>query len=117
MATSPTVDPQFPQATLIMKGISNDGGPMPFGFGILFNADDARKFAGEFIMYRGEARASVPLGTYTALLDDISFDRDGSFHVREIVATDVAVTGTQPVLDLDARSATARVNCSFEVAW
>ena len=109
-AVTPTVTPHFPQTTLIMKGISHTGGPMPFGFGILFNADDARRFAGEFIMYRGEARASVPLGTYIALLDEITFDRDFSFHVREIVATDVHVTGTQRELVLDARSATARAS-------
>jgi hypothetical protein len=102
-----TVIPNFPQTTLIIDGISNTGGPMRFGFGVVFNMEDGRKFAGFVIMFRGEARASVPLGTYAAVFDDLNFSTDGSLTVREDVVTDFAVTGTQPPMIVDSRAATA----------
>ena len=39
------VTPNFPQSTLIIDGISKTGGPMRFAFGVLFDAEDGRKFA------------------------------------------------------------------------
>jgi hypothetical protein len=107
LSTSADVIPNFPQTTLIIDGISKTGGPMRFGFGVLFNMDDGRKFAGFVIMFRGEARASVPLGTYAALFDDITFSSDGSLTVREDVVTDFAVTGSQGAMKVDSRDATA----------
>ena len=100
------VTPNFPQSTLIIDGISKTGGPMRFAFGVLFNAEDGRKFAGFVLMVNGQARASVPLGTYTALFDDFAFDADGSATVREIVVTDFAVTGHQGHMVIDSRDAT-----------
>jgi hypothetical protein len=100
-------DPDFPQTTLILHGISKTVGPMRFGFGLVFNMQDGRKFAGFVIMFRGEPRASVPLGTYAALFDDIAFSNNGSLTVREDVVTDFAVTGTQPAMTIDSRDATA----------
>ena len=100
------VTPDFPQSTLIIDGISKTGGPMRFAFGVLFNAEDGRKFGGFVLMVNGQARASVPLGTYTALLDDFAFDADGSATVREIVVTDFAVTGQQGHMVIDSRDAT-----------
>jgi hypothetical protein len=102
-----SVIPNFPQTTLIIEGISKTGGPMRFGFGLLFNMDDGRKFAGFVIIFRGEARASVPFGTYAAVIDDVAFSTDGSLTVREDVVTDFAVTGTQSAMTVDSRSATA----------
>jgi hypothetical protein len=108
-AIAPATDviPNFPQTTLILDGVSKSGGPMQFGFGFVFNMDDGRKFAGFVVMFRGEARASVPLGTYAVLIDDIAFSTDGSLTVREDVVTDFAVTGTQAPLVIDSRDATA----------
>ena len=100
------VTPNFPQSTLIIDGVSKTGGPMRFAFGVLFDAEDGRKFAGFVLMVNGQARASVPLGTYTALLDDFAFDADGSATVREIVVTDFAVTGHQGHMVIDSRDAT-----------
>ena len=105
--SAPAVIPHFPQTTLILDGISNTGGPLRFAFGVLMNMDDGRKFAGFVFMVRGEARASVPLGTYTALFDSLDFSSDGSATIREIVVNDIAVTGTQPPVTIDARAATA----------
>jgi hypothetical protein len=93
--------------TLILDGISNTGGPLRLAFDVLLNMDDGRKFAGFVFMVRGEARASVPLGTYAALFDSLEFSSDGSATIREIVVNDIAVTGTQPPVTIDARTATA----------
>ena len=107
LPVDPVVTPHFPQTTVVLKGISNDGGPMRFGFGVLVNMEDGRKFAGFVFMVGGEARASVPLGTYLALFDDVTFSADGSLTVRQVVASDIAVTGSQPAIMIDARRATA----------
>ncbi len=107
IASSPDVTPQFPQTTMVIKGISHSGGPMRFGFGVLMNMDDGRKFFGFVFMVNGEARASVPLGTYAAIFDDFEFFSDGSATVRELVVTDFVVTGSQSAMIVDARAATA----------
>jgi hypothetical protein len=112
LPSSPTVTPQFPQTTVIIKGISKSGDPMRFAFGALFNMDDGRKFAGFVILFRGEARASVPLGTYAAVFDDVTFARDSSVTVREVTVADFAVTGSQPTMTIDARTATAQPSIS-----
>jgi hypothetical protein len=106
LPSSPTVTPQFPQTTVVIKGVSRDGAPMRFAFGALFNMDDGRRFAGFVILFHGEARVSVPFGNYAAIFDDVNFARDGSVSIREMTAADFAVTGTQPPLIVDARSAT-----------
>jgi hypothetical protein len=108
LPSSPTVTPQFPQTTVIINGFSRSGAPMRFAFGALFNMDDGRKFAGFVILFRGEARASVPLGNYAAIFDDVNFARDASVTVREITVADFAVTGTQPAMIIDAGTATAQ---------
>jgi hypothetical protein len=106
--TIPTqVKPRFPMSTLIIDGISKTGGAMPFGFGLLMNMDDGRKFNGFIVMFHGQARASVPVGTYTALFDDASFSGDGSLTVREDIVTDFKVTGSQGHMTIDSRDATA----------
>jgi hypothetical protein len=105
---SPTTSPQFPQTTVVIKGYEKNGAPMRLAFGLLFNMDDGRKFGGFTILFNGEARASVPLGTYAGIFDDISFSADGSFTVREIEVADFAVTGTQGPMIIDAGTSTAR---------
>jgi hypothetical protein len=69
--------------------------------------DDGRKFGGFVVMYHGQARASVPLGTYAAVFDDLAFSTDGSVTIREDVVTDFHVTGTQGHMTIDSRDATA----------
>lgn len=106
-AAPTTVTPRFPMSTLIIDGISKTGGPMPFGFGSVVNMDDGRKFGGFVVMYHGQARASVPVGTYAAVFDDLSFSRDGSVTIREDVVADFHVTGSQGHMRIDSRDATA----------
>ena len=107
MRTPTKVTPRFPMSTLIIDGISKTGGPMRFAFGALVNMDDGRKFAGFVVMYHGEARASVPIGTYAAVFNDLIFSGDGSVTIREDVVTDFAVTGSQGHMTVDSRNATA----------
>jgi hypothetical protein len=107
LAGSPTVTPQFPMSTLVIKGTAVGGNKMRFAFGELFNMDDGRKFGGFVILFKGEARASVPIGTYAAIFDDMTFSTDGSLTVRENVVSDFAVTGSQPAMKIDSRRATA----------
>ncbi|MEP6758918.1 MAG: hypothetical protein ABJB55_06965 [Actinomycetota bacterium] len=106
LPVAPVVIPQYPQTTVIIKGISNTGRPMRFAFGLLMNMDNGQKFTGFVFMVRGEARASVPLGTYTALFDELEFSSDGSATIREMVVNDIAVTGSQPAITIDGRQAT-----------
>jgi hypothetical protein len=58
-------------------------------------------------MFHGQARASVPIGTYAAVFDDLIFSTDGSVTIREDVVTDFAVTGSQGHMTIDSRDATA----------
>jgi len=101
------VHPHFPMATLVMRGFTKTGAKMPFGFGALINMDDAAKFMGFVIMYRGQARVSVPLGTYAAIFDDVTFSTDGSLTIREDVVTDFRVTGSQGPMRIDSALATS----------
>jgi hypothetical protein len=107
MTPATTVVPDFPMSTLIIDGISKTGSPMRFGFGSVLNMDDGRKFGGFVVMYHGQARASVPVGTYAAVFDDLAFSTDGSVTIREDVVTDFDVTGTQGHMTIDSRDATA----------
>jgi hypothetical protein len=112
MSLPTKVTPRFPMSTLIIDGLSKTGGPMQFGFGLLMNMDDGRKFNGFVVMFHGQARASVPVGTYAAVFDDASFSSDGSFTVREDVVTDFEVTGSQGHMTVDSRDATAVTSIS-----
>jgi hypothetical protein len=109
-APPPTVVPDFPQVTLIIKVLSHTGGPVPFGFGFLMNADDGRKYGAFILVIDGEARVSVPLGHYLGLFDDFTFSRDGSVTGRVMPVVDYDVTGGSQTLTVDARSATSALS-------
>jgi hypothetical protein len=102
-APPPTVVPDFPQVTLIIKVLSHTGEPVPFGFGFLVNADDGRKYGAFILIIDGEARVSVPLGHYLGIFDDFSFSRDGSVTGRVMPVVDYNLT-------VDARSATSALS-------
>lgn len=106
----PTVVPDFPQVTLIIKVLSRTGGPIPFGFGFLVNADDGRKYGAFILVIDGEARVSVPLGHYLGIFDDFTFSRDGSVTARVMPVVDYHVTGGSQTLTVDARSATSTLS-------
>ena len=106
VAAPPVVIPDFPQVTLIIKGISPNGGPIPFSFGFLMNADNGLKYAAFVIMIDGEARVSVPLGHYMGIFDDFAFSPAGG-TIRVMPFTDYDVSGDHQTLTVDARLAVA----------
>jgi hypothetical protein len=105
-APDPVTTQRFPQVTLVIKGVGTDGAPIPFGFGFLMNAEDGFAYTGFILMIDGEARVSVPLGTYVGVFDDLSFVPDRvTFRVMPVV--DYAVTRDLQTLTVDARTAVA----------
>jgi hypothetical protein len=104
---APVVTPQFPMRTLIVHATGANGKPLKFGFGFVVNADDARK-GGAFVqLVDGEARVSVPLGHYTALLSDDVFTPDGQVVSRLGLVNDYTVATQNQLLTIDTRTATA----------
>jgi hypothetical protein len=110
LARQATVTPDFPQVTLIIKGISHTGGPIRFSFGFLMNADDGRKYSAFIFLIDGEARVSVPLGHYLGIFDEFTFSRDGSITERVMPVVDYDVTGGSQTMRVDARLATATLS-------
>jgi hypothetical protein len=107
LASQRTVTPDFPQVTLIIKVVSHTGGPVPFGFGFLLNADDGLKYTAFIVVIDGEARVSVPLGHYLGIFDDLTFSSDGTVTARVMPVVDYDVTGGSQTLTVDARLASA----------
>jgi hypothetical protein len=102
-----TVTPTFPMYTLVIKAIGVDGKPQPEGFIGLINVDDGRKYASFAFVENGEARVSVPKGTYSAAGDDFTYDEaaeTSSFSFASI--NEFKVTGAGKTLTLDYRKAT-----------
>ena len=75
-AAASAVVPNYPQVTLIIHATSHTGAPVPFGFGILMNADDAAKYEAGVLILNGEARVSLPLGHYMGLFDEVHVHED-----------------------------------------
>jgi hypothetical protein len=103
---SPVFTPAFPMVTLIIHAIGHDGLPVQNGFGILMNADDARKSAIFFLIIDGEARVSVPLGNYIGATEEDVFSDDGAITSRIALAVDYPVTAHLQTLTFDTRLAT-----------
>jgi hypothetical protein len=104
---APVVTPSFPMRTLIVKALGADGKPLRFGFGLVVNADDGRKGGAFVLIENGEARVSVPLGHYTALVSDDVFTPDLQVVSHVGIVTDYSVSGQNQVLTVDTRTATA----------
>jgi hypothetical protein len=107
VAAPAVVIPNFPQVTLIIKGISPSGGPIPFSFGFVMNVDNGLKYAAFVLMVNGEARVSLPLGHYMGLFDDFTFSPAGGATVRLMPFTGYDVTGDRQTLTIDSRLAVA----------
>ena len=110
-ATAPVVvSPQFPMRTVIIKALDSAGKPLPFGFVDVFAVDDASKYFGfGGIVVDGEARVSLPVGTYA--LHGVGFEADAAGNVtsgRTTVVDDYVVSTQNQVVTLDDRLATAR---------
>ncbi len=100
---------RFPMRTLVVKVLGADGKPQRDGLLFLFSVDDGRKFGAPVPVTRGEARVSVPDGTYSAISDDFVEGRTedtGSLAVTTV--NEYVVTGAGQTLTIDHRTATVR---------
>ena len=109
-AAGPVIMPQFPMRTLILKAVDSTGAPLQFGFVDVFPVDDATRYFGfGGIVVDGEARVSVPVGTYA--LHAASFETDAKGNLTSIrmpVVDDYVVSAQNQVVTLDDRLATVR---------
>jgi hypothetical protein len=99
--------PAFVMRTLIVKGVDVAGKPVPFGFVVLVNVEDGRRYANAVVLIDGEARVSVPDGTYAAF-GDLS---TGGTELLDAVEN-IQVQGPGQTLMLDARRATSTLRVS-----
>lgn len=108
-AGAPVV-PAFAQVSLAMRVLDRHGAPVAFAIVALFNTDDGRRYTGFVYAVDGVARASVPLGHYSAEVhtDDLEGPAGDRVVSRFVVVSDYDVTGAGQVLALDARRATSR---------
>lgn len=101
-----SVRPDYPQVTLVMHVLDEHGAPLDSGVVILVDTDDLRKYDAVLSVAAGVARASVPLGHYSAWVDVSRLV--GSTPVDYFVTrTDITVDRNLQSLTFDARTATA----------
>jgi hypothetical protein len=107
----PGVTPLYPMRTLIIKVLGSDGAPVPFGFLSAYNTDNFAKFLGFAIVINGEARVSVPLGTYGFDTAVDRIDAAGNFVGFGVVTkSDYVVSAQNQVVTIDGRTATSRLS-------
>jgi len=110
-STPPVVTPKYPMRTLIIKVLGADGAPVPFGFLSVYNTDDFAKFFNFAIVADGEARVSVPLGTYGFDTAVDKLDAAGNFNGFGVVTkSDYVVSAQNQVVTIDGRTATSRLS-------
>jgi len=98
--------PNYPQVTLNIKVLDPDGKPAANGDVQLVNVDDRDRFNVDLRIVDGVARASVPLGNYSALAEvDVENGATHSFMAYQLTAADYRVAGDRQTLTLDARNA------------
>ena len=100
---------KFPMKTLVIKVLGADGKPQPQGVLYLLSVDDGRKLGAAVTVSKGEARVSVPAGTYSAISNDFvpgKTEETGSLTVTTV--NEYVVTGAGQTLSIDHRTATVR---------
>jgi hypothetical protein len=99
------VHPDYPQVTLIIKVTDRVGKPADYGDLTLVNVDDENKYDFDVPIVDGEARASVPLGDYSAIaeLDDYNVAAD-SLTSYFLNVSDYTVSKDDQTLRLSARN-------------
>jgi hypothetical protein len=100
------VRPDFPMVTVKINVLGLHGEPAPIGLLGVTNTDNALKYGGIPLVVNGEARISVPLGHYSALLSYDSGSTPADLATNVVVG-DFEVTGPTTIT-LDARRATTR---------
>jgi hypothetical protein len=105
-----TVTPNYPMYTLVIKAIGADGQPVADGFGALMNVDSGAKYNSLIEIVDGEARVSVPKGTYSLVTDDFTYTEAGQISaLRLTTITQYKVTGAGQTLTVDQRAATQQL--------
>lgn len=111
VSVPPVVTPLYPMRTLIIKVLGSDGAPVPFGFVSVYNTDSFAKFFNFAIVQDGEARVSVPLGTYGFDTAVDKIDAAGNFVGFGVVTkSDYVVSVQNQVVTIDGRTATSRLS-------
>lgn len=111
MSVPPVVSPKFPMRTLIIRVLGSDGAPVPFGIVSVYNTDSFAKFLNFAFVQDGEARVSVPLGTYgfDTAVDQV--DAAGNLAGFGVVTkSDYVVSAQNQVVTIDGRTATSRLS-------
>jgi hypothetical protein len=102
------VTPLYPMRTLIIKVLDSAGAPVPFGLVNVYNTDSFAKFVNFAIVQDGEARLSVPLGTYGFDTAVDKIDAAGNFVGLGVVTkSDYVVSVQNQVVTIDGRTATS----------
>jgi hypothetical protein len=108
-STPATVKPAYPMLNLNLKIIAADGSPLTGSIGLV-NADSSAKYSSLLIpIVDGEGRASIPAGTYTALSDDFSLDKQtGRSRLAVATVNEYSVTAAGQTLTIDHRNDTVQ---------
>lgn len=95
--------PNYPLATLVVKGLDRAGAVATGGTVSVVNVDDAQRFVSLAAFYEGSVAFSVPVGRYTL---SASISTPGDARAESLVVLpEVAVSGSQAVVSVDARAA------------
>jgi hypothetical protein len=93
--------------TLIIKVTDQDGKPLSDGEVDVINTDDSTRFTGFLPVVDGEARASVPLGNYSAISSVDNYDDNAGTDISYLLSVgDYKVTRDRQTLTMSARNAT-----------
>jgi hypothetical protein len=107
-AVTPGVTPKYPMRTLIIKVLDRGGAPVPFGLVFVSNSDSFAKFLDIGFVANGEARVSVPLGTYAVDTGVDVTDAAGNLTGFGLVTVgDYKVSTQNQTVTLDGRTATS----------
>lgn len=107
--TPPPVHPHYPMSTLRITVTTAAGKPQAEGELFLMNVDDGERYVSDAFVENGEARVSVPAGTYSLISDDFTegpTEDTGTFTVATV--NEYVVTGAGQTLAVDHRQATTR---------
>jgi hypothetical protein len=105
------VTPHYPMRTLIIKVLDLNGDPVTFGSLSVYNTDSFDKLATFATVQNGEARVSVPVGTYGFDTGIDKLDAAGNFIGMGVVTkSDYVVSAQNQEVTLDGRTATSKLS-------
>ncbi|MET3421423.1 hypothetical protein BJ973_000635 [Actinoplanes tereljensis] len=109
-ADEPTAAPQYPVATLTVKGLDKLGAPAFSGGVAATNVEDVQRFSSLQPFRDGQVSFSVPVGHYSIEVNITTYDADGVYRGDALLFfPELAVTGTELTVTADAATATTVV--------